>query len=710
MMIAMSHHKTAKTLLVYLLVAAFELLLSVLYLLSLAHDSKNSLFLGYSAVRLSTLVGLLLAFGIILALAVITYRNPDKAELFIRGFFQSEVRIWLVIMLAFIALLVGLVICALKPSTFPELKRYYYLGYMNNQVIGTWIKAEPYLARLQPIVVWMTLISFQTVLGLVYVYKDELQADIRTDLPRSFSRLMIVLSVVASVAILWVGLSKALPFLLVYKTIEAGLFAESTEMVQLHLWAWIVAVVINLPVGWATYRWLKRIGTSAYPLGHLLLFLVALLASYTLLIGFVTGKSLTGNKSEWNVFYITADSGSYIQDYSSESPRPPVYPLFIQHITRGTDIMHALAGLPLKEPIGDITNPLMSVAQAQKVALLATSLAACAALMALMSSPIPALFFLWLFEYGFFSQEINHIMTEPLAQAWLFLILASAFAFLWKGWKFLLPLGGLFCALLYLTRPAGVYGGVLLAAMILWAILSDWRGYWLPCLASILLAGLLVSSPIFYSYITTVTLTPSPMYANARIAFALRVATPEDLNLMPDQDSREFLIKALELKKVEEANVEAKYPQEVEQNFVMIVKNTYSIASVAATDVLPGGSKTDIDKLLLKVSNPLLREHRWEYYRVGWNSFWYATTRMSLDRIKSPIGFWFVILICLAVAILLRGWIGFSSVALIITHLAHLVVVSLFDVPISRYIWATEFLILLALFILIWGIVVRYSQ
>ena len=352
----------------------------------------------------------------------------------------------------------------------------------------------------------------------------------------------------------------------------------------------------------------------------------------------------------------------------------------------------------------------MRVAQAQKVVLLAASLAACAALMALMSSALPVLFFLWLFEYGFFSQEINHIMTEPIAQAWLFFILASFFAFLWKRWKFLLPLGGLFCAALYLTRPAGVYGGVLLAAMILWAALSDWRGYRLICLASILLAGLLVTLPIFYSYIITGTLTPSPMYAIARIAFALRVATPEDLNLMPDQDSREFLTEALEMKKVEESKIKVKYPQEAEQNFVMIVKNTYSIAPVAAREVLPGGSKADMDKLLLKVSNPLLNKHRWEYYRVGWSSFWYATTRMSLDRIKSPIGFWVVILICLVLAILLRGWVGFSSVTLIITHLAHLAVVSLFDIPIQRYIWATEFLILLALFILIWGIMVRYSQ
>jgi hypothetical protein len=574
----------------------------------------------------------------------------------------------------------------------------------------TWIKAEPYLERLQPIMVWVILVSIQTVLGLLYLYKYRLQAGIHADIARPTSKLMTILAFIASLSILWVGLSKALPFLLVYKNVEAGLYAESAEMVQLHLWAWIMAAVINLPVGWVSYRWLKRLGGSVYLLGYLLPFLVALLVAYTLLTGFVPGVSLTGYKSEWNVFYLRSDSGSYIQGYSREAARPPVYPLFIQLITGWVGINPTLEGLSIKEPIGDVTNPLMRVAQAQIVLLLAASLIACAALMALMSSPLPALFFLWLYEYGFFSQEINHIMTEPLAQAWLFLILATFFAFLWKPWKILLPLTGLLCTLLYLTRPAGIYSGVLLAAMIFWAILSDWREYWLSCLGSILLASFLVTLPIFYGYITTGILTPSPMYANTRIAFALRVATPEDISLMPDEDSKEFLAKALQLKEIEDAKVMAIYPQDPEHTFVMIVKNIYIIASVVAMEVSPGRSKTDTDILLLKISKPILEKHRWEYYRLGWNSFWYATTRMSLDRLKTPIGFWGVFVIILLLAAIFRGWVGLSSITLTLTHLVHLAVVSLFDVPIQRYIWATEFLILLALFILIWGVVVRYPQ
>jgi hypothetical protein len=145
------------------------------------------------------------------------------------------------------------------------------------------------------------------------------------------------------------------------------------------------------------------------------------------------------------------------------------------------------------------------------------------------------------------------------------------------------------------------------------------------------------------------------MYANTRIAFALRVATPEDISLMPDEDSKEFLAKALELKEIEDAKVMAIYPQDPEHTFVMIVKNIYIIASVVALEVSPGRSKTDTDILLLKISKPILEKHRWEYYRLGWNSFWYATTRMSLDRLKTPIGFWGVFVIILLLAAIYLG-------------------------------------------------------
>jgi MFS family permease len=346
----------------------------------------------------------------------------------------------------------------------------------------------------------------------------------------------------------------------------------------------------------------------------------------------------------------------------------------------------------------------MRVVRVQKIVLLACSLLTCAALMGLMSSTLPAIFFLWLYEYGFFSPEISQIMSEPIAQAWLFLILASFFAFLWKRWKFLLPLSGFFCAGLYLTRPAGFYGGVLLAAMFLWALYHGWRSYWLPCLIAVLLAAALVASPILYTYFTVGNLSPTPMYALAKIAFALQVAEPEDINRMPDEEAHRFLIKALEIKRVEDAKIEAVVRQGTHPYFTQVTANIYIVSTLAINEVLPEGSPTDKINLLARVSTPLLAHHRFEYYKLALNSFWYATTRLSIYYFSG------IITICLVLALLLRGWAGFSAIALILTHLTHLWIVSLFDIPILRYIWATQFLILLSLFILLWSFINTWAR
>jgi hypothetical protein len=261
-----------------------------------------------------------------------------------------------------------------------------------------------------------------------------------------------------------------------------------------------------------------------------------------------------------------------------------------------------------------------------------------------------------------------------------------------------------FCAGHYLTRPAEVYGGVLLTAMFLWALKADWRKYWLSCLTAVLLPAVLIVIPIFYIYLATGNLTPTPMYTLAKIAFALQVAEPEDINLMPDEETRRFLIKALEIKRVEDAKIEAAVPQGTHPFFTQVMANLYIVSRLAMNDILPEGSSTDKINLLARVSTPLLAHHRFEYYKLGLSSFWYATTHLSIHSFGG------IIIICLVLALLLRGLAGFSAIALILTHLTHLWIVSLIDIPILRYIWVTQFLILISLFILLWSIINTWAR
>ena len=187
-----------------------------------------------------------------------------------------------------------------------------------------------------------------------------------------------------------------------------------------------------------------------------------------------------------------------------------------------------------------------------------------------------------------------------------------------------------FYAGLYLTRPAGVYGGVMLAAMFLWALYHGWRSYWLPCLKAVFLTSALVASPILYIYFTVGNRSPTPMYALAKIAFALQVAEPEDINLMPDEEAHRFLIKALEIKRIEDSKIEAAIPQGTYSYFTQVTANLSIVSTLAINDVLPGGNPTDKINLLARVSTPLIAHHRLEYYKLALNSFWYATTRLSI--------------------------------------------------------------------------------
>ncbi|MCJ7530016.1 MAG: hypothetical protein MUO64_03155 [Anaerolineales bacterium] len=248
-----------------------------------------------------------------------------------------------------------------------------------------------------------------------------------------------------------------------------------------------------------------------------------------------------------------------------------------------------------------------------------------------------------------------------------------------------------------------------MATMLLWAMKADWRKYWLSCLAAVLLPAVLVAIPIFYTYLAIGSLSPAPMYGHAQIAFALQVADSDDLKLMPDEEAREFLSKALEVKKREDSKIKAVVTDANEQLLNMISSNIYRVAIPVANEIPPNTS--DSSSLLIKVSTPFLKRHQAEYFLIGWNSFWYAATQMSMDRvIKGPFSLGIVILISLILALYLRGWVGFCNISLILTHLTHMVIVSLFDFPLTRYLWATELLVFMAGFILVWSIFNRLTE
>jgi len=702
-----------KNLLGYFLLYELEAGVLVWYLLSTPADPKNVVALGYSLPRLITMAGFILVFLVCLYAAYKIYKNTTPVVLFFEKLFSRQSLLWLIFFLANFLILFGLIYILTSPSSPRELKIFYNTFHLKPIAVFLIYIAPAYKVAL-PVVTWVSLVSAQTGLALLYIFVRQFKEAIRSDFNRPRSRILVFMVGVAALSILLVGLSVTLPYLIVPNRTQALHFARNINMKNLHRYTWVLAIYLNLALAWLWSKIFSSItikkASSTGSFWYLLPFIAALTVSFYWLTVNVAGE--VGNNhapSNWDVFYVSPDSGGYIEQYSTQSLRPPIYPLFIQLVTAGSGFDHDPRNYLVNQSIEDINDPLIRVTRTQKVVLLTTSLVACAALMGLMNSPLPALLFLGLYEFGFFSQEINNILSEPIAQAWLFLMLATFFAFLWKQWKFLLLLGGAFYAALYLTRPAGIYGGVLLAAMLLWAMKAGWRKYWLSCLAAVLLPAGLVAIPIFYTYLAIGSLSPAPMYGYAQIAFALQVADSDDLNLMPDEEAREFLTKALEVKRIEDFKIKATVLDANERLLNMLSSNIYQVAIPVANEIPPNTS--DRSSLLIRVSTPLLKQHRAEYFMIGWNSFWYAATQMSMDRvIKGPYSLGIVILISLILALYLRGWVGFCSISLILTHLAHMVIVSLFDFPLTRYLWATELLVLIAGFILVWGIFNRLSE
>lgn len=692
----MDQRRLIKTFCAYFLVAGLEAGFCVGYLLYLPSDAQR----GYSIPRLVIIAGMILAFLGCVLLINLTRRHPARMGQVVEQLSGRRANLWAILLSAILISLGGIIFFLLNPAWLRDLEPYY------NRLhpLISWTVLEAYFTRLQPVILWVTLVSIQTILGLLYLYGGQFREDIRADFAKPVPRLVTGFVILGALSLLMMAVIKAAPFLFLGNLDRALRFTQEPSMLNLYRWVWGIVIVINLLAAWLIQKKSRAVKISSeYPQWYRFLYLLALAGAYIVLTIIVVYKCWFGGLSGWSVFYLSRDSGSYMAGYSPTSSRPPLYPLFIDLATAGTSFKHSTEGYVGHKAVTDVNDPLMRVTRAQKIVLLGTSLVACFALMGLTNPPLAATFFLWLYDHNFFSQLTSYVLAETLNQSLVFLLIAVFLVFIWKRWRWLIPCAGLLCAALFLTRPASLYGGVFWVVMLVMALLWNWRAYWLPALISIVLAGGLVSLPIIYSYLKTGNLMPTPTYALQLWAFAIEFAKPEDIAYMPDEVSRQLLTKVLVVKSVVNETVKEQYDDEIIQAWVSLARNKYrSPIYGVVNEVLPNGTDYERDSLRLKVSTILLKRHRAEYLQFGWNSFMVATNIQT--RLKWPFGFWIIAAAILVLVFIFRNWVGLSAVTLTLVHLTHMVIVSLYDLPVIRYVWDTEFLVLLAVFLLAWGL------
>lgn len=691
----MDQRKLVNALYAFLGAAGLEAGFFAGYLLYLPSDAQK----GYSIFRLIIVGGLILVFLSCILLTYLTRRHSVRVGRGVGWLSDQRAKLWIILLSAIIFFFAGLIFFLLNPACLGDFEPYY----IRLHPVISWTVLEAYFTRLQPVILYITLVSTQTIMGLLYLFGGQFREDIQADFAKPMSRLVTGFVILGALSLLLVSVIKTIPFLILRDENRAIHLNQEPAMLNLETWIWVVVILTNLLAAWLIHKKFSAVNiSSAYPQWYRFVYLLALAGSYVLLTIIVVNKCWFGGLSGWSVFYLSGDSGSYIAGYSSTSSRPPLYPLFIDLATAGTGFKHSTEGYIDHKAVTDVNDPLMRVTRAQKIILLGASLVACFALMGLTNPPLATTFFLWLFDHNFFTQLSSYILTETINQSLVFLLIAVFLVFLWKRWRWLIPCAGMLCAALFLTRPASLYGGVFMAVMLVMALLWNWRVYWLPALISMLLAGGLVSLLILYTYIKTGYLLPTPAYPIQMWPFAIEFAEPEDIAYMPDELSRQLLTKVLEVKSIEDEKVKAQYPDE-RQTWQMLVRNNYRGPIYSTVnEVLPNATDKERVALRLKVSSILLKRHRLEHLRFAWNSFKFATNIQT--RLQFPFNFWVIVALLLVLSIWPGTWIGLSGLTFTLAHLIHMAIVSLYDLPLARYVWDTEYLVLIAVFILVWGL------
>jgi len=486
--------------------------------------------------------------------------------------------------------------------------------------------------------------------------------------------------------------------------------------------AWWVTIGLNLVAAVALRLRYGRVIPHYVPLAFLLALAVGYYFLTTQAPHRAQGCHTTLELPAWDAFCVAPDSASYYWSFAARegsggtrfwsSTRNPLYSWFGRVVVLGTgfDPTSYAARTSVGAAITDASDPLFRVVRAQILLLLAASLLACASMMRLLASPVPAVAFLWLYDHLFFTAfELNVVLTEALVQAWLFLLVAAFLAFLRSPRTWLLLAAAVSCGLLYLTRQAAAYAAVMLGVMMLWVLWRCRRRWWRQCAwaCSVMLA--LCAIPDIRMLIETGSLTEQQarLQFQYRIAHALQYARAEDADLMPSEATRRWLERVVSLRDLEHEKIDRTLTREYDRMVSYVAANLYHVAYV----VTPPDDPDFSPEFFLGVANPILARHRAEYLGFGFRFWQLGLSQPGLARIQLP---GLSPLLTYAILWLLILWLrdryALAAATLVSAHWLHVAVASFFAAPIPRMVWASEVLVGLAGLVLLWRTAERLGE
>lgn len=414
----------------------------------------------------------------------------------------------------------------------------------------------------------------------------------------------------------------------------------------------------------------------------------------------------------WDFYYVSPDTGSYAAALEPGGFRPLAYPLFLSAVTGldGRALLSELQKVPSNTPnLGDSTSPFLRVVRAQKLLHWISLTFFAWALMSMVPAPWVAALFLWIIHKGFLPAELPTAISETLAQSLLFLMLGTVSILLSTRKSPLLVAISVLCGCMIATRSAAMYSLSVLGIASVVVVWRDRRQAVRPLVVSALALVLLYVGPSMYRQSVLGGGDSLPQYADSRIAFALQVASREDVALLPEGDMRKFFLDAMDLKDKEDLRlIESMGGRDKTYGFSFLQPNMYRVALQLAGERGYNGSKRS--ELFLTIAEPILRKNLRKYLSMVAESYSFATTIETHLNFDQYLTFWTLVGTVLVLALISRGPHAVMALACLSAHLTHLLVVAAYDAPIPRYVHATELLVLVALVVGGGGVLSRLDE
>jgi hypothetical protein len=419
----------------------------------------------------------------------------------------------------------------------------------------------------------------------------------------------------------------------------------------------------------------------------------------------------------WDRVVLSQDTGSYVQNYL----RPPLYPTFIKLAQGDLDFSagdFADCDLPLASP----GRVLLRITHAQKIVFYLSLWFMLVTFVRAFPYPPTILFFFLMHYRGLFNQGwCDYLLSEALTASLIHLLVAAFLGLLRSRSCWYLPLLALPFTAMVLARSAAICCVIILAGGVVLALVWHWRrkARWLAAVAVTGFIGaaglgwLLVSN-----YQQNHLLTVSPLKNWERFAFALQCADSSDVGKMRESLARDFLKEALQGRC---ASWAARHREDTLLNFDLNL-NCWMIGHPLANRLLlergrirapvpivptaglifpPANDQghvratavadcKELDHLFESIADPILARHSDRYLALVRKNL-ADTAQYNRLRVE-PLGLIGLSLLALLGAAYGRNALAAASLLFLGIHIFNLVIVSVQEQPMDRYVQFTEWL------------------